>query len=267
MKQPNTYCSSLLASLPFLLLLLRTATVLLLLEGVPFALCQSDRASAIQIPAPPVMPDVFLARPESRSLHGFYRYACGGWLAKNTVPADQTRWRRWNELAERNSLLLYKDLTEAALHPENPRQQKYGDYFAACMDRDTANRLGANALQPVLQAVDRWTNKHGLGIVAWTARLPRRATTPLLFWAEQDLHDSKKQIASLQQGIFALPNREDYLADDERSRSTRREYVDHLERIFQLLGDSPIGASVEAKNVVAIEIGLAKSEGRRIRTL
>ncbi len=80
------------------------------------------------------------------------------------------------------------------------------------------------------------------------------------FGAEQDLHDSKKQIASLQQGIFALPNREDYLADDERSRSTRREYVDHLERIFQLLGDSPIRASVEAKNVVAIEIALAKSE-------
>src|SRR5277367_3965110 len=32
----------------------------------------------------------------------FYQYACGNWRAKNPIPPDQSRWGRFNELAERN---------------------------------------------------------------------------------------------------------------------------------------------------------------------
>ena len=32
----------------------------------------------------------------------FYQYACGGWLKANPIPPDQSRWGRFNELAERN---------------------------------------------------------------------------------------------------------------------------------------------------------------------
>src|ERR1039458_7253457 len=32
----------------------------------------------------------------------FYRYACGAWRKNNPVPPDQSRWARFNELAERN---------------------------------------------------------------------------------------------------------------------------------------------------------------------
>ena len=33
----------------------------------------------------------------------FYAYACGNWKKNNPIPADQVRWGRFNELAERNS--------------------------------------------------------------------------------------------------------------------------------------------------------------------
>ena len=29
----------------------------------------------------------------------FYQYACGNWKKSNPIPADQTRWGRFNELA------------------------------------------------------------------------------------------------------------------------------------------------------------------------
>src|SRR5262245_37004774 len=32
----------------------------------------------------------------------FYQFACGGWLARNTIPADRPRWGRFDELQERN---------------------------------------------------------------------------------------------------------------------------------------------------------------------
>src|SRR5215471_5854645 len=30
----------------------------------------------------------------------FYQYACGNWRKNNPVPSDQSRWGRFNELAE-----------------------------------------------------------------------------------------------------------------------------------------------------------------------
>src|SRR5271163_1163681 len=30
----------------------------------------------------------------------FYQYACGNWRKNNPIPSDQTRWGRFNELAE-----------------------------------------------------------------------------------------------------------------------------------------------------------------------
>ena len=32
----------------------------------------------------------------------FYKFACGGWMAKNPIPPDQTRWGQFNELIEHN---------------------------------------------------------------------------------------------------------------------------------------------------------------------
>ena len=36
----------------------------------------------------------------------FYRFACGGWLAKNPVPADRPSYGRFVELLERNQATL-----------------------------------------------------------------------------------------------------------------------------------------------------------------
>ena len=80
----------------------------------------------------------------------FYQYACGSWLKKNPIPGDQSRWGRFNELAERNNYLLYEELKTAADAPKTPLQKKYGDYFAACMNVDLADKLGAKPVEPVM---------------------------------------------------------------------------------------------------------------------
>src|SRR5947209_20415236 len=70
----------------------------------------------------------------------FYRYACGNWMKNNPIPSDQVRWGRFNELTEYNNYLLYSELKAAADAPKTPLQKKYGDYFAACMNADLANK-------------------------------------------------------------------------------------------------------------------------------
>src|ERR1700748_817534 len=95
----------------------------------------------------------------------FYQYACGNWVKKNPIPADQSRWGRFNELGERNNYLLYQELKTAADAPKTPLQKKYGDYFAACMNVDLANNLGTKPIDPALKAIAAWNDKKTLATI------------------------------------------------------------------------------------------------------
>src|SRR5215510_15094140 len=44
----------------------------------------------------------------------FYQYACGTWRKNNPIPPDQTRWGRFNELAEYNRQVLHQILEKAS---------------------------------------------------------------------------------------------------------------------------------------------------------
>src|ERR1700761_7018167 len=89
----------------------------------------------------------------------FYQFACGNWKKNNPIPADQTRWGRFNELSERNNYLLYQELKVAADAPKTPLQRKYGDYFAACMNVDLADKLGAKPIEPALAKIAAFQDK------------------------------------------------------------------------------------------------------------
>ena len=47
----------------------------------------------------------------------FYKYACGGWMAKNPIPPDQTRWGRFDQLQDRNRSVL-RAILEVAAKPD-----------------------------------------------------------------------------------------------------------------------------------------------------
>src|SRR5574337_111051 len=44
----------------------------------------------------------------------FFRYSCGGWMAANPIPSDQSRWGRFDDLQERNRDILHDILERAA---------------------------------------------------------------------------------------------------------------------------------------------------------
>src|SRR5579862_7706549 len=65
----------------------------------------------------------------------FYEYACGTWRKNNPIPADQSRWGRFNELEERN-LAIERGLLEKA------GNSQIGEFYAACMDEAAIERRG-----------------------------------------------------------------------------------------------------------------------------
>ncbi len=194
----------------------------------------------------------------------FYQYACGNWNKNNPIPSDQTRWGRFNELAERNNYLLYSELKSAADTPKGPLQTKYGNYFAACMNTDLADQLGAKPIDEQLKEIAALNDKSK--ITALSVSLESQIGSGLLIgvMVSQDQKDSTQQILTTGQGGLSLPDRDYYLTDDERSKTLRSQYVDHVTKMFVLLGDSPAEAATEAAAVMRIETAIAKGSMGRV---
>jgi len=194
----------------------------------------------------------------------FYQYACGNWRRNNPIPPDQTRWGRFNELAEYNNYLLYTDLKAAADSPRTPLQKKYGDFFAACMNSDLADRLGAKPIQPMLQTIAAWNDRRKLATLFGNMEDKYATGYFFSFGSDQDQKDSTQQIGELDQAGLGLPDRDYYLNQDDRSKKIRSEYADHIAKMFTLVGDTPQQAEQEAKNVLAVETALAEGSMSRV---
>ncbi len=194
----------------------------------------------------------------------FYQYACGNWRKNNPIPGDQTRWGRFNELAEYNNYLLYTDLKSAADAPKTPLQKKYGDFYAACMNSDLANNLGAKPIEPILKSIAGWNDKKKLATLMGETEDKFAIGYIFNFGSDQDQKDSSRQIGEVDQAGLGLPDRDYYLNQDDRSKKIRSQYVEHVTKMFTLVGDSPEQAAREAQHVLDIETALAEGSMSRV---
>jgi putative endopeptidase len=240
------------------------ASLLLVSSGFALGQTASPDSGPTSAPKDPVSFDLKAIDKTADPCSDFYTYVCGNWKKNNPIPADQTRWGQFNVLAERNNYLLYADLKAAADAPKTPLQTKYGNYFAACMNVDLANKLGAKPIEPALHAIAEWNDKKKLA--GLLASMEEKYSTGFLlrFGSEQDQKDSSLQIGGIDQGGLSLPDRDYYLNPDERSKQLRAQYVEHVTKMFVLLGDTPEAATTEAKNVMSIETALAEGSMARV---
>jgi endothelin-converting enzyme/putative endopeptidase len=71
-------------------------------------------------------------------------------------------------------------------------------------------------------------------------------------------------IAEADEGGMALPDRDFYLKTDAKSVALRKQYLAHVQKMFELLGDPPKRAAAEAKTIMKIETSLAKGALDRV---
>ena len=195
----------------------------------------------------------------------FYQFACGGWRKANPIPPDQTRWGRFNELAERNREVLHDILERARDGKEgrSPVEARVGDYYAACMDEAGIEAQGTKPLDPILARVEAIASKQDLFRLLGEHEAH---ALPVLFrfGSAPDMHDSRQTIATVGQGGLGLPDRDDYLKDDAKSKEKRETYVGHVARMLELLGESAEKARADAQVVLRIEKALASAHLDRV---
>jgi endothelin-converting enzyme/putative endopeptidase len=189
----------------------------------------------------------------------FYQYACGTWMKNNPIPSDQAIWGRFNELQERNREILHQILEKASV--QDPHRdatgQKIGDFYSSCMDEKAIDAKGLAPIRPELDRIAALPDKKAL--TGEIVRLHQQGVDAVFsFGSGQDFKDSTEVIAQADQGGLGLPDRDYYFRTDPKSVELRKQYVAHVQKVFELLGDPPAQAAARAQTVMEIETGLAK---------
>jgi putative endopeptidase len=197
----------------------------------------------------------------------FYKYVCGGWMKNNPIPPDQARWDVYAKLADENQQFLWGLLQEAAdtSHARNASEQKIGDYFQACMDEPAIEKLGPAPLETGLEEIAALKSKSELGKYLGHEHLAERDSGMLFgFGSNQDFADATQVIAFAGAGGLGLPDRDYYTKTDPKSQEIRGQYLRHVQRMFELLGDPEASAAAEAKTVMSLETALAQKSLTRV---
>jgi putative endopeptidase len=188
----------------------------------------------------------------------FWRYANGSWVDKNPIPERYARWGTLAVIQEGNKERLKTVLEAAAANPgaSGSPQQKIGDFYKACLDVARIDTLGAKPIEPELQ---RAAGVKDLATLNAALVQFQKATVaaPFFLSATQDLKNSKEMIAGVGEGGLSLPDRDYYFKEDPKSKEIREEFVKHVQKMLQLLGDDEATAAQSAKTVLAFETTLA----------
>lgn len=196
----------------------------------------------------------------------FYQFANGGWIKNNPIPAAFSRWGSFNELEEKNQSELTMILERAAADAGANRTaatRMLGTYYASCMDSTAAERAGAAPLSPRLRRTAAITDRAALQ--REIAQLHLEGVNAVFsFGATQDSKNSASVIGGARQGGLGLPDRDYYTKTDPASATIRRNYLEHMRKMFQLAGETPAQAAADADRVMAFETALARASLTRV---
>jgi len=190
----------------------------------------------------------------------FYQFSCNNWFKSNPLPADQAVYGRFTELFELNRLHLRQILEQAAKQDPNrtPNEQKIGDEYASCMDTAAINKLGLAPIKPELDRIAGLNRADELPVLL--AHLHTIGVDAFFdFGANQDYADANQVISFYNSGGLGLPERDYYFRTDAKSAEQRKQYVDHVQKMFVLAGEPGNQAATDADTVMAIETRLAKA--------
>ena len=241
----------------------------------PVAPASTDAAAKPQVDKNPPPLDPKNMDTSVKPEEDFYLYANGGWIKRNPVPPEFSRWAAFNELAEKNNDALHEIAEKAAaVAPKAAKQskvekaaaadlQKVGDFYASGMNEKAVDAAKAKPLEDELKRIA--SLKESKDVLKQIARMHTMGIYAFfLFASGQDDKNSTMVIAQAYQGGLGLPDRDYYTKEDEASKKIRDQYVEHVTKMLTLAGDPADKAAEKAKKVMAFETALAKPARTRV---
>ncbi|OOG48109.1 metalloendopeptidase [Rhodanobacter sp. C01] len=218
--------------------------------------------TAAVAPAATAKPDVVAVNIDNSVKPGddFFSYANDAWLKSHPIPASEAYWGI-GKLVQEDLYDKLRKISEAAAATKNAAngsdEQKIGDFWSTAMDSELAERQGLTPLKPELDRIDAITSVPGALEAAFELQ-PLGVDAFFDFGVQQDEKQSDVMAVYLEQGGLGLPDRDYYFNTEAGVAKARTAYVEHLQRMFKLLGEDAAAADASAAKVMAFETALAK---------
>jgi putative endopeptidase len=188
-----------------------------------------------------------------------YKFANGKWLNTQKIPDSDGSWGSFNEINERNvanlkALMTYVSNDVKALSGTN--NQKLRDFYLTAIDSAKADKEGVKPISADLASIDAIKTKDDLFKI--TALLNKKNVGGMIgFYVYSDFKNSNANTCYLAQTGMGLPDKDFYF--EPQYESVKKEYVEHIARMFECLGNYPESAKANAETIIKIETELAKN--------
>ncbi len=196
----------------------------------------------------------------------FYRFVNGGWMDRNEIPGEKSSLSVFSEISDRNEAVLHDILEQACADDEaapGSNAQKLGDFYCACMDAEAIEDAGLAPIEPLLARIAAIETRDDL--MATIAALHRHGIGAAFnVFSDQDADNQDMMIAVAWQGGLGLPDRDYYTREDDESAALRADYVAHVARMLDLVGDWSGDPVRGAATVMALETRLASRSMIRV---
>jgi putative endopeptidase len=194
----------------------------------------------------------------------FYHFAAGTWLKNNPVPSHKSRWSGFEELQERNWMLIRDILESSAADTSAPAKKpkrEVGDFFASAMDTNRLEKLKFRPIAMDLKHISRVNSTRNF--FELLASFHERGISGLFSaGVSPDAKNSGIYAFHLAQGGLGLPDRDYYLKEEFAKQ--REDYREHITKMFRLLGEKPTDAAAHAGLVLKLETALAQASRTRV---
>jgi len=198
----------------------------------------------------------------------FYQYACGGWMAKNPLDAEHSRYGAFDVLAE-NALKNINGIIDSVSKNENAAgslADKIATMYNIGMDSARLQEQGAAPLMPYLEEINALKSRED--VWAEILKMHQRGNTVLFgIFGEADKDDASMCIAWAYQGGLGLGDRDYYLLDEGNNKKIREGYINLMTKEFAMAGyDKLSGKKADklAQTVMAFETRLAKAMNTKL---